>query len=197
MCQVTEGPTAKVKFPCFCPPWLAGVLRILTPMDTPDPPNVTPLPRCLKNRVFSHDMSQGFLGCCMFFFSQKESTYENPAVEFIWTVCDEWNETQKMIRYTVDGRNPATPGMYKNHVIWDKPSFNWYRISSTNTIIYCATIQLVCSYISIFLISQENQSTRKNQLLPAVAMLSKTNIIQRFKTKVSVKFHQQMDSSRN
>ena len=82
VCQVTEGPTAKVKFPCFCPPWLSGALRILTPMDTPDPPNVTPVPRCLKNRVFSHDMSQGFLGCCMFFFSQKESTYENPAVEF-------------------------------------------------------------------------------------------------------------------
>ena len=34
---------------------------------------------------------------------------------------------------TVDGRNPAPPGMYKPCKQWDKVPINWCRISSINS----------------------------------------------------------------
>ena len=95
-----------------------------------------------------------------------------------------------MIRYTVDGRNPATPGMYKT-------------INQRVQDFFHQHYHILCNYtvglfIYFYISDQSRESiNKKNQLLPAVAMLSKNNIIQRFKTKVSVKFHQQMDSSRN
>ena len=36
--------------------------------------------------------------------------------------------------HTVDGRNPAPPGMYKHCIQWDKVPINWCRISAINSI---------------------------------------------------------------
>ena len=37
---------------------------------------------------------------------------------------------------TIDGRNPAPPGMYKPCKYWDKLHINWCRISSINSTKY-------------------------------------------------------------
>ena len=44
---------------------------------------------------------------------------------------------------TVDGRNPATPGMYKTLKSWDILHINWFRISAINR---SKGVQFVCCF---------------------------------------------------
>ena len=45
-----------------------------------------------------------------------------------------WKPCQTPTTYTtVDGRNPAPPGMYKSPKKWDKLPMNWCRISAINS----------------------------------------------------------------
>ena len=63
--------------------------------------------------------------------------------------------------HTVDGRNPAPPGIYKPCESWDKqPIINWCRISSINSMILkflMANISPRCVDFFEILVSQNHE----------------------------------------